>query len=153
MTGITRCLLADSWLPKLVWGKRPDTVFSAHHGDPEHKALRGKEVILKHIMNLGSRAFVHIETNTKALEDRSWGGQALREPSGHQGVPHLQRNSTSRRRRAGPSSLSRWRRMWFYRRSTRPRASTRWATSTSFVFTTDQEIMSYCETYDTAHRA
>lgn len=164
MAGITRCLLANSRLPKLVGESEssprgvpsePDAAFSAHHGDPTPCArlFVGRRWYCNNIRNIGSRAFVHIETDTNKLEDRPWGGQALREPSEHQGVPHLQRNSTPRRWSAGASSPSRRRRMWCHRRSTRRRASARWTTSASSVFTTDQGMAAYCDTYVNTHSA
>ena len=40
-----------------------------------YKPLHGKEATLQHLKTIGSRAFVHVETHTKKLEDRCWKGR------------------------------------------------------------------------------
>lgn len=83
LAGITRCLLADSGLPKFLWGELMFTAaylanrtpHSALNMGTPYKALHGKEATLQHLRTIGSRAFVHIETHTKKLEDRSWEGR------------------------------------------------------------------------------
>ena len=40
-----------------------------------YEALHGKEATLQHLWTVGSRTFVHIQTHTKKLEDRSWEGR------------------------------------------------------------------------------
>ena len=83
LAGITRCLLVDSGLSKFLWGELMFTApylanrtpHSALNMGTPYKALRGKEATLQHLKTIGSRAFVHVETHTKKLEDRSWEGR------------------------------------------------------------------------------
>ena len=51
------------------------TPHSALNMGTPYKTLRGKEATLQHLRTIGARAFVHIETHTKKLEDRSWEGR------------------------------------------------------------------------------
>lgn len=98
---ITRCLLAGSVLPKFVWG---ELIFSAAYlarRAPHsalnmgtlYKAVHGKKATPKpqdhRLQGFRAHRNVHQEAGEQVL-----GGQALRVQPGHQGLPHLQHNST-----------------------------------------------------------
>ncbi|CAB1113712.1 unnamed protein product [Ectocarpus sp. CCAP 1310/34] len=82
---IVRCMLADSTLPSLLWGKLMQTAVylsnrtphaALHNGTP-YKALFGTDAHLGHPRVVGARAFVHEETHTKKLDSRAWEGRLV----------------------------------------------------------------------------
>ena len=85
IVNIVRCLLADSGLPKILWGELMQTaVFLSNRSPHEaltngtpYKALYGKDVYLGNLRVIGSRAFAHHETYTKKLEHRAWEGRLV----------------------------------------------------------------------------
>ena len=42
-----------------------------------YKALYGKDANRRHLRAIGAQAFVHVETHTKTLEHRAWGGRLV----------------------------------------------------------------------------
>ena len=85
IVNIVRCLLADSGLPKFLWGELMQTAVFLSNRSPHaalnngtpYKALYGKDAYLGHLRVIGSRAFVHHETYTKKLEHRAWEGRLV----------------------------------------------------------------------------
>ena len=80
---IVRCLVADSGLPKFLWGELMQTAVFLSNRSPHaalnnaYKALYGLDAYLGHLRVIGSRAFVHHETYTKKLEHRAWEGRLV----------------------------------------------------------------------------
>ena len=75
LAGFTRNLLTN---PKFLGGELMFPAYlanrtprSAPNRGTLYKALHGKEATLQHLKTIGSGAFLHIETYTKKLEDRS----------------------------------------------------------------------------------
>ena len=98
IVNIVRC--ADSGLPKFLWGElMPTAVFPSNRspraalnsGTP-CKALYGEDAHLGHLRVIGSRAFVHHETYTKAGAPRL-GRTSCRIQHGQQVVSGLQRRN------------------------------------------------------------
>lgn len=85
IVNIVRCLLADSGLPKFLWGELMQTAVYLSNRSPHaalnngtpYKALYGKDAYLGHLRVVGARAFVHQETYTKKLEHRAWEGRLV----------------------------------------------------------------------------
>lgn len=85
LLNIVRCLLADSNLPKFLWGELLHTAVYLSNRSPHaalnngtpYKALYGKDAFLGNLRVIGCRAFVHEETFTKKLESRAWEGRLV----------------------------------------------------------------------------
>ena len=85
IVNIVRCLLADSGLPKFLWGELMQTAVFLSNRSPHaalnngtpYKALYGKDAYLGHLRVIGSKAFVHHEAYTKKLEHRAWEGRLV----------------------------------------------------------------------------
>ena len=82
---VVRCLLADSGVPKFLWGELMLTAIYRGHRAPTaalaksmpDKTLYGKDAHLGHLRANEARAFVHVEKYTKKLERRTWEGGLL----------------------------------------------------------------------------
>eukprot|EP00903_Cladosiphon_okamuranus_P015234 g14080.t1 len=80
-----RCMLADSTLPRFLWGELMQTAVYLSNRTPHaalqngtpYKALYGKDAQLGHLRVIGSRAFVHEETYTRKLKHRAWEGRLV----------------------------------------------------------------------------
>lgn len=85
IVGMVRCLLADSGLPKFLWGELMLTAVylsnraphAALKNETPYKRLYGKDAHLGHLKVIGARAFVHVETYTKKLEPKAWEGRVV----------------------------------------------------------------------------
>ena len=83
---VVRCLLADSGVPKFLWGKLMLTAVFRGHRAPTaalakskpDKTLYGKDAHVGHLRVIEAGAFVHVENDTKKLERRTWEGGLLR---------------------------------------------------------------------------
>ena len=83
--GIVRCLLADSGLPNKLWGElmraavyiSNRTPHAAIKNETPNKRLYGKEANLGHLRTIGARAFVHVETHGRKLDQRAWEGRLV----------------------------------------------------------------------------
>ena len=80
---MVRCMLADSGLPKFLWGELMFTAaflsnrapYSAIGMQSPYKMLHGREPDLRLLRVIGARAFVHVEMHTKKLNVRAVEGR------------------------------------------------------------------------------
>ena len=85
IVGIVRCLLADSGLPNKLWGEvmltaaylNNRTPHAAFNNETPYKRLYGKDATLGHFRTIGARAFVHVETRGRKLDQRGWEGRLV----------------------------------------------------------------------------
>ena len=85
IVGIVRCLLADSGLPNKLWGElmltaaylNNRTPHAALNNETPYKRLYGKDATLGHFRTIGARAFVHVETRGRKLDQRAWEGRLV----------------------------------------------------------------------------
>ena len=85
LAAMVRCMLADSGLPKFLWGELMFTAafwgnrapHSAIGMQSPYKMLNGTEPDLRLLRVIGARAFVHIETYTKKLELKAVEGRLV----------------------------------------------------------------------------
>ena len=85
IAGIVRGLLADSCLPKLLWGELMLTAVYLSNRAPRaalanatpYKTLYDKDTHLGHLPTIRARASVHVETHTKKLDRRAWEGRLV----------------------------------------------------------------------------
>ena len=82
---MVRCMLADSGLPKFLWGELMFTAAFLGNRAPHsaigmqspYKTLHGREPDLRLLRVIGARAFVHVETYTKKLDVRAVEGRLV----------------------------------------------------------------------------
>lgn len=85
LSGVVRCLLADSGLPHFLWGELMQTAVYLRNRVPHsalknvtpYKTLHGKDASLGHLRAIGARAFVHVETHARKLDPRAWEGRLV----------------------------------------------------------------------------
>ena len=79
LANMMRCFLPDSGLPKFPCGELMQTAVFLSNRIPHatladktpYMALYGKDAYLGHLRAIGARAFVHVETHVKKLENRA----------------------------------------------------------------------------------
>ncbi|CAB1104474.1 unnamed protein product [Ectocarpus sp. CCAP 1310/34] len=79
---MTRCILNEARLPKILWGEIAATsVFlinrlphKALQGDTPYYRMFGKQAELSFLRIIGCRAFVHVEGHTNKLQPKAWEG-------------------------------------------------------------------------------
>ena len=82
---MVRCMLADSGLPKFLWGELMFTAAFLGNRAPHsaigmqspYKLLHGTEPDLRLVRVTGTRAFVHIERHSQKLELKAVEGRLI----------------------------------------------------------------------------
>lgn len=129
----------------------PDIALGAQPGDHvQGSSWEGRDTT--HLRAISSRGSFTSKRTPRRWE-QAMGGQALRAQPRRRDLPYPECNNYTKCWKAGISCSTRHRRRRCYPRSARWATSTKWASSASSVFTTQQVTKAHREMFEVTHRA